>query len=407
MTTPTPAPLPRRALAGMITVAVLVGLNLRPSMAAVGPLADRIQAALGASYTGLALLTTLPVLAMAAGCFLGAGLARRLGDPALVVASLLMILLADLARLANQTLAGLMLTALVAGFGIAFLQVRLPALIKRRAGGYTALVMGWYIAAVMGGAALASSLAPPLATLAGGWRAGLAVWAALAVLALLAWWRGRAVFGAPPVQGATVPTAGLWRRPRTWTLALFFGLGTAGYTCVLAWLPPYYVARGFSPSQAGGLLGFLTAMEVVAGLLLPPLVLKSADRRPALLAVLASALAGFVLLAGWPLGSPLLVATLLGLGIGGLFPLSLIVAMDHHDNAEVAGALAGIVQGIGYLIAAFSPFLAGVIRDRLGDFALAWIGLAALYVLLIAMALRFNPRRYARHYPLRLATDQV
>ena len=54
--------------------------------------------------------------------------------------------------------------------------------------------------------------------------------------------------------------------------------------------------------------------------------------------------------------------------------------------------------GIGYLIAAFSPFLAGVIRDRLGDFALAWIGLAALYVLLIAMALRFNPRRYARHH---------
>ena len=88
MTTPTPAPLPRRALAGMITVAVLVGLNLRPSMAAVGPLADRIQAELGASYPGLALLTPLPVLAMAAGCFLGAGLARRLGDPALVVASL-------------------------------------------------------------------------------------------------------------------------------------------------------------------------------------------------------------------------------------------------------------------------------------------------------------------------------
>ena len=101
------------------------------------------------------------------------------------------------------------------------------------------------------------------------------------------------------------------------------------------------------------------------------------------------------------------MATLLGLGIGGLFPLSLIVAMDHHDNAEIAGTLAGIVQGIGYLIAAFSPFLAGVIRDRLGDFALAWIGLGALYVLLIAMALRFNPRRYARHYPLRLAMDQV
>lgn len=225
------------------------------------------------------------------------------------------------------------------------------------------------------------------------------------MLALLAWWRGRAVFGAPSPQGHAVSSAGLWRRPRTWTLALFFGLGTAGYTCVLAWLPPYYVARGFSPSQAGGLLGLLTAWEVVAGLLLPPLVLKSPDRRPALLAVLASALAGFVLLAGWPLSSPLLVATLLGLGIGGLFPLSLIVAMDHHDHAEVAGALAGIVQGIGYLIAAFSPFLAGLIRDRLGDFALAWVGLGMLYVLLIGLALRFNPRGYARHYPLRLATD--
>lgn len=93
----------------------------------------------------------------------------------------------------------------------------------------------------------------------------------------------------------------------------------------------------------------------------------------------------------------LLWPCLLGLGIGGLFPMSLIVSLDHLDNPRRAGALTAFVQGIGYLIAGLSPLIAGVIRDQLGSFEWAWWSLTAAMGLMMLMALRFNPRQYARH----------
>ena len=87
----------------------------------------------------------------------------------------------------------------------------------------------------------------------------------------------------------------------------------------------------------------------------------------------------------------------MGLGIGGLFPMSLIVSLDHLDNPRRAGGLTAFVQGIGYLIAGLSPLIAGMIRDQLGSFEWAWWSLTAVMAVMIVMVLRFNPRQYAQH----------
>jgi cyanate permease len=47
---------------------VLVGLNLRPALAAVGPLLDMIQRTTGISDGAASLLTTIPILLMGLGC---------------------------------------------------------------------------------------------------------------------------------------------------------------------------------------------------------------------------------------------------------------------------------------------------------------------------------------------------
>ncbi|MGV8651101.1 MFS transporter, partial [Pseudomonas aeruginosa] len=69
-------------------------------------------------------------------------------------------------------------------------------------------------------------------------------------------------------------------------------LGTACYTCVLAWLAPYNLEQGWSAQESGLLLGFLTAMEVLSGLLAPALASRSRDRRPVLVGLTALMLAG-------------------------------------------------------------------------------------------------------------------
>ncbi len=185
--------------------------------------------------------------------------------------------------------------------------------------------------------------------------------------------------------------------PRAWMLGIFFGLGTASYTCVLAWLAPYYLENGWGEQGAGLLLGFLTLMEVVSGLLVPALANRSRDKRVALVVLLILMMTGFAGLILMPQQLGLLWACLLGLGIGGLFPMSLIVSMDHCDDPKQAGSLTAFVQGVGYLIASLSPLLAGVIRDLTGSFAGAWWSLMALVVIMLLMVVRLDPRRYADH----------
>ncbi len=136
---------------------------------------------------------------------------------------------------------------------------------------------------------------------------------------------------------------------------------------MLAWLAPYYVEKGWSEQNAGLLLGFLTAMEVISGLVVPAIANRSRDRRVVLMALLVLIIAGFCGLILSPQHLSLLWPCLLGLGIGGLFPMSLIVSLDHLDNPQRAGGLTAFVQGIGYLIAGLSPLMAGMIRDQLGQ----------------------------------------
>lgn len=378
----------------MIAV-ILVALNLRPSMAAVGPLLSAIRGDIALSFSLASLLTMLPVMAMGLAMFFGMSVSRRLGEHRTVVLSLLIIGLATVSRLFLDSAAELILSAVLAGIGIALIQALMPALIKSRFSDNVSLFMGLYVTSIMGGAAIAASFAPLVMTRTGSWRVGLAIWTVLALLALLLWYGQR---HAVPATPATVQRKeAFFSNSRAWLLAIFFGLGTASYTCVLAWLAPYYVEKGWSEQSAGLLLGFLTAMEVLSGLLTPAIANRSRDKRLVLVVLLGLIMAGFCGLILSPQHLSLLWPCLLGLGIGGLFPMSLIVSLDHLDNPQRAGGLTAFVQGIGYLIAGLSPLIAGMIRDQLGSFEWAWWSLTAVMLLMVLMVLRFDPRHYAKH----------
>ena len=284
---------------------------------------------------------------------------------------------------ALERLTELILSAMLAGIGIALIQALMPALIKSRFADNVALCMGLYVTSIMGGAAIAASFAPLVMMQAGSWRVGLAIWAGLALLALVFGWTQRA--NLPPATPRVTKKESFFGNSRAWLLALFFGLGTASYTCVLAWLAPYYVEKGWSEQNAGLLLGFLTAMEVISGLVVPAIANRRRDRRGVLMALLGLIIAGFCGLILSPQHLSLLWPCLLGLGIGGLFPMSLIVSLDHLDNPQRAGGLTAFVQGIGYLIAGLSPLMAGMIRDQLGSFEWAWWSLTAVMVVMLLM----------------------
>ena len=365
-------------------LALLVGFNLRPIMAAIGPLLDILQQDLGLSSTQASLLTTLPVFLMGICALAGPWLQRWVGEVRGIALGMLLITLASAARFVIDSGVWLIISAAIAGTGIAMVQALMPAWLKRNHPERAGSLMGLFTTGIMGGAVIAAAGAAPAAAV-GGWRLVLGVALIPALLALIAWMR---YAGGRQRTAARVVLP--YSSSRAWFLLAFFGIGTSAYTLVLAWLPAYYIDLGRSPVHAGYLLGALSAMEVVAGLAVSSLVHRFPDRRPLLTFVILLMLAGLgcLILAPLPLMLPAIV--LLGLGIGALFPLSLIVTLDQADSPAEAGALLAFVQGGGYAIAALMPLLAGVIRDAMASLQWAWVCMVIGALVVLVMTWRLG-----------------
>jgi len=368
-------------------IVFLIGLNLRPMLAIIGPLFPVLQQQAGLSATSFSLLTTLPVAMLGLAALSGPWLIVRIGPVMGIASGLLLLTAACLWRGVNLTSAQLKLTALAGGAGIGVIQALMPALIRQRFTAAAATLMALFSTGIMAGAALTAASAEPLFTLLG-LQPTLALSGGLALVTLLMWLSS--VRRSSPVSVA-VDEAILPVR-RTLLLMLFFGIGTGAYTLVLAWLPPFYIQLGWSARHSGYLLAALTLTEVVAGFIVSATLHRFSDRRPLLLGVLTLLLAGLLSLVFYPNTMPVLSVLLLGTGIGALFPLSLIVTLDHARNAREAGILLSRVQGGGYLIAALMPLVAGWVRDSGASLTQAWVIMSAGVVVLMLIARRFRPQ---------------
>jgi CP family cyanate transporter-like MFS transporter len=377
----------------LVVAILLIAINLRPVMASLGPLLDLIEHTTRLNSVNSGLLTTLPVFIMGVGCLLGQPLRNMFGEVKGISLGILIIAIACASRALNGTAVGMILSAAMAGIGIAFIQTLIPAFIKQVFGSKTGRIMGLYTTGIMGGAALAAASASRLNELVS-WQWTLALWAIPALVAMVVWLIATHDQLITYPSSETRPHPSFWFNARAWSLMLFFGIGTGAYTLVLAWLPPYYVELGQSREMAGDLLAGLTITEVISGLVVSAIVGKFNDRRPLLLIALFCTLAGLALMMISPLNMALPAVILMGLGIGSLFPLSLILTLDHIENSVLAGELVAFVQGGGYVIASFMPFLAGWFRGEFSTLSQAWAVMFVGILLITGLSLRFAPSSY-------------
>jgi MFS transporter, CP family, cyanate transporter len=385
----------RRGL-GFALMIVLVAINLRAFLTASSPLLGAIRGATGLGLQGAALLTVLPMFAMGPMSLAGVGVGRRIGERAAMGLGLGAIALGCASRWFAGSPFSLLASAALAGVGAGLVQALMPAIIKRAYPVGMGAAMGLYSAALMGGGGLGALGSPWIARWAADWHAGLGFWALPAVLALLAWALARRAAPAPvPAAPADRGWLQCFANRRAWLLALYFGLLNGGYSSLVAWLPPSFAQRGWTPQAAGALLALMTGAQVVAALAMPVLARGRRELRPWLAAMLLVQLAGFAGLMLKLSPAPLVVA-LLGFGLGGGFSLAMVLALDHLPDPAQAGTLAGFMQCFGFMIAALAPFATGWVRAASGGFDGAWACLGAVVLLLLALTWRFDPRRHAR-----------
>jgi CP family cyanate transporter-like MFS transporter len=369
----------------LIVGVVLLAANMRPLATSVGPLVHQIRSGVRLSGAEAGLLVTIPVLCFGAIAPLAPLLARRLGiarTVALILAAIIAGLLLRVSGGVPTLLAGTTLAAAGAACG----NVLLPVVVRRSFSDRVGRMSAYYTTGLVGAAALAAGATVPLAHLLGeGWRGGLAVWAAPAIVALAVWLPQLRREPAQPIDAARQASMReVTRDGITWQLTLFFAVQSWGFYATLAWLPSIFESHGIGNTSAGLLLGLSGIMAVPAALVVPTLAGRWSDQRGLAVLLTAVTLLGYLGLLLAPTSAPVLWAVLIGLGQGACFPLALTMIVLRSGSVALTAGLSTHVQSIGYLLAAAGPFAIGALHDATGSWTTSLI---VLIVLLAPQAL--------------------
>ncbi|MFD9974901.1 CynX/NimT family MFS transporter [Streptomyces sp. NPDC059017] len=401
-----PAWVLRLVVAGL----VLAALNLRPAITSLGALLEEVQEGLRMSGSVAGVLTSVPPLCFAVFGLTAPGLARRFGPAAVVCAGMAAITAGLALRpLAGGTAAFLAASAL-ALMGIAVSNVLMPVVVKHWFPDRIGSVTGLYSMALSLGTAVAAAATVPMTqALGGGWRTGLAVWAALAATAVLPWVllvrdrgtggsaatapsprpatgspapvpAGRPAQAAPDRAGAGRASAPRIARSRTaWALACFFGLQATGAYITMGWMPQIFRDAGVPAGTAGVLLALTMVMGVPLAFVIPRLAARLRTQGPIVLVLGLCGMTGYAGLFLAPATGAWAWALLLGIS-NCAFPLALtMIGMRSRTGTGVV-RLSAFAQSTGYLISIPGPLLVGVLHQHSGGWGLPLALMAGLIV---------------------------
>ncbi|MDY7342706.1 MFS transporter [Corynebacterium amycolatum] len=361
----------------ILVIAVIVAaLNLRPSIASIGPVLDQLLSTLGASSAFGGLITAIPGLAFFAIGLSAVSVGKRMGlSGALTLSAALLFVGLAVRPWVSSIWLFLLFTALSVA-GIALGNVLLPAWIKVHGGRHTVVLMMLYSSML----ALGGGLGPATAFLisdspeasAGSidmWRWAIAAWAITALVQLVVWGPLRARIGfdypkAPVSSSANTP---IWKSPTAIALAVFFGMQSMNAYVLMGWMPKMLIDAGISVSVATAASMLVQGLGIIGGLLMPPLIARLRTMSYVAFSLGCLFFLGYLLMilidqrgaaatgAGYAIGAAFL------LGVGGFcFPMAIALIPARTRSHELTARLSGFVQPIGYIFSAVGPFLVGV-----------------------------------------------
>lgn len=363
-----------------VALIFLVSLNLRPAIAAVGPVLAQMGTDLAWGEGVQGVLTAIPLIAFAVVSPLVTFLARRIGIDISILLALLCIAAGDAIRSFGGGV-GIWLGTVVFASAIAVGNVLVPVIAKRDYAGHVAMATGVYSGCITAGSATAGLLSAPLAQMWGGWRASLAFWSVPPLVVAVLWAlrilhnrkivvASAVVRNSPSAQSARSQSsrgvfARVLRRPMTWYVTAFMGLQSSAFYTMSNWMPSISASIGYDASTAGVHLFIFQGIGIFSGLLIPKLMNVRGNQ---VCAALTASAPMFIAGLGMLLLPHLMPvwAFVGGCAQGASLVVALaLIALRGRDSAETV-VLSGVAQSFGYLIASLGPLMFGVLVQATG-----------------------------------------
>ena len=359
---------------------------MRAPVTCVGPVAEALRDALGASYLTYGLVSSLPVLMFGVVGFFAPVLFSRFSTK-VGLFLVLSVLSFGLALRLIVALPALVLGTLLVGAGIAVLNTVIPVVLRHFFPGSVATALGIYTAATGCSSFAGSLLAIPLLNATGTYAVSLGVWVVLALPAAFFWFispdKSLPDLRAPerkPISGQAFSLI-LTKLPVIGTMCL----QSLVVYAMIAWLPPLLMSQGMKPGSAGLALSVLLIGATVSSLLITPMIrLFGSEKRLSLVLTFLS-IAPFALLffSGiWPF----FACALLSVPHGARFSLALILISKSASSLPEMLFLSSLSQGLGYSLAALGPIFCAGLYGGDGNWAGVLIFLAAASILWGIMA---------------------
>ncbi|EJQ61309.1 MFS transporter [Bacillus mycoides] len=369
-----------------------VSINLRIGITSVSPVLETIRQDLNISNFSVSFLTAIPVFCMGTFALLTGKVIKKYGAEKAIMACLILIGFATCMRAFTSSISTLFASSLFIGIGIALAGPLLSGFIKEKFPTKIGLMIGIYSVGMGTGASLSAGLTIPLQhVLKDDWNMALAFWGVLTIIAIIFWYpvmKRKKNTSTQDKKNNSLPL----RNKKAWLFTIFFGLQSGIFYSITTWLAPANQSMGVSSEQAGTLITVFTVVQMICSFLIPTLADIYKNRALWLLGSICFVLVGLSLMI-YPLTTPWIPSILLGIGLGGVFPLALMLPLYETKTSEDASAWTAMMQSGGYIMGGFIPVLAGIARDYFNSYTQFFIIMALLSLILFMLTLVMNKKK--------------
>lgn len=374
-----------------------ISANLRAAITSVGPVISEISAQLNMSKFQSGLVTTIPLLAFGFLSVLAPKLASKLGVGKVLGFAMLLLTAGLLIRI-QGSIGFLFLGAALIGTAIAMGNVLMPAFIKDRFVGNLGLVTGIFTVSMNLVGALAAGYSIKIGQLTGwGWKGSIGIWFILSLIAFLVWipqfsQKNKTV---QKLENESKETFGsLLKSPLAWCITLFMGLQSCLFYMLVAWLPVILQDWGMSREQSGWTFSYVQLAQLPITFIGPILAVRMRNQAPLVWLTAISLLLGTIGIVFYK--TTYIVPSVLAIGFSGGLAFSLVMMFFvlRTKSSIRAAQLSGMAQSFGYLIAACSPPLFGLIYDLTLDWTYPLLLYFLLAFSLLVLGLIASKNRY-------------
>ena len=388
----------RRSERLLLLVAVLlIALNLRPTITGLGPLLAQISADLGTTEAALGALAAVPLIAFALVSPLAQGFSIRFGMARTVLWSLIVLGAGTIVRSLPGPVVSLWVGTALIGASIAIVNVLMPAVIKRDFADRVPSITAAFTACLAGMGAVASGVVVPISHLSVGgspvgWRTALLWTGALLPFALVAWVLSTRRMPRHERPAERTAATGIWRDRLAWQVLIYMGLQSMTFYMLVTWFAPIAQSLGRTEVVAG-IDVMIFQLFCFGGTLLVPLLLRGRSARYAAATIPALTLVGIL---GLIVAPELILVWMIvcGLGSGSALGMSLSLFSLRARTHQAAGALSGMAQSGGYLIAAVGPIAFGALVTLSGGWLASLLLVAVVLVGQLVTGLLVGRERY-------------